>query len=497
MEGEPVTFRSTSTRGDEPIIGQAWDLDNDGHYDDGTAPTATRVFSDDRSYTVSLGVVDADGEIDLEWRSISIAANRPPTASFNASTTSPLTGQSVTLTSTSSDPDGRPVIQAWDLDGDGAYDDATGASASLSFPDDGTRQVALRVTDSGGAQRTSSKTITVLNRAPVAGFGVSATTVDTGVPITFTSSATDQDGTVVAHRWDFNGDGATDATGQTVSHSFADNGTPTVELTVTDDDGATHSAERQLTIRNRPPGAAFGYSPAAPVAGAPVEFRSAATDPDGSVAEHRWDLDGDGAYDDGSGTQASTTFPRAGTYTVGLQVTDDDGAPAPANVQTIAVASAPPPPKPPAANPRPPISFPPQVVDGPKLSGPGVIAPLLMDPFPRVRIRGVTTRRGARVDLLSVRTVGGTRILVRCRGRSCPWRRATGTARFDATRFGLIRIQGFKRRHLRAGTVIQVFVTQHGRIGKYTSFKIRRLKAPRRVDRCTALGVSQVRGCPR
>ena len=152
VEGEPVTFRSTSTRGDEPIIGQAWDLDNDGHYDDGTAPTATRVFSDDRSYTVSLGVVDADGEIDLEWRSISIAANRPPTASFNASTTSPLTGQSVTLTSTSSDPDGRPVIQAWDVDGDGAYDDATGASASLSSPDDGTRQVALRVTDSGGAQ---------------------------------------------------------------------------------------------------------------------------------------------------------------------------------------------------------------------------------------------------------------------------------------------------------------------------------------------------------
>ena len=336
----------------------------------------------------------------------------------------------------------------------------------------------------------------MLNRAPVAGFGVSATTVDTGVPITFTSSATDQDGTVVAHRWDFNGDGATDATGQTVSRSFADNGTPTVELTVTDD-GATHSAERQLTIRNRPPGAAFGYSPAAPVAGAPVEFRSAATDPDGSVAQHRWDLDGDGAYDDGSGTQASTTFPRAGTYTVGLRVTDDDGATAPASVQRSRW------PRPrrrrsrPPSTPGRPISFPPQVVDGPKLAGPGVIAPLLMDPFPRVRIRGVTTRRGARVDLLSVRTVGGTRILVRCRGRGCPWRRATGTARFDATRFGLIRIRGFKRRHLRAGTVIQVFVTQHGRIGKYTRFTIRRLKAPRRVDRCTAPGVAYVRRCPR
>jgi len=55
---------------------------------------------------------------------------------------------------------------------------------------------------------------------------------------------------------------------------------------------------------------------------------------------------------------------------------------------------------------------------------------------------------------------------------------------------------GFKRRHLRAGTVLEVFVTQKGMIGKYTRFKIRRLKAPLRTDSCTAPGRTRVRRCP-
>ena len=59
-----------------------------------------------------------------------------------------------------------------------------------------------------------------------------------------------------------------------------------------------------------------------------------------------------------------------------------------------------------------------------------------------------------------------------------------------------MRVSGFKRRHLRAGTVLEVFVTRRAMIGKYTRFTIRRMKAPLRVDRCTAPGVARVRRCP-
>ena len=276
-------------------------------------------------------------------------------------------------------------------------------------------------------------------------------------------------------------------------HSFDDNGTPTVTLRVTDDDGDTSSTARSVTIHNRAPTAAFTVSPESPVAGDPVQLTSAASDSDGSVAEQRWDLDGDGVYDDATGSEVSTVFAEGGAHTVGLEVTDDDAAVGAPATRTIDVAVRPTPPQPPVA--PPPASFPPPVVDGPPPPTP-TTGTRLLDPFPLVRVRGVTTRRGARLDLLSIRTPGGTKIIVRCKGRGCPWARKAKTARFGASRLRSIKMPGFKRRHLRAGTVLEVFVTQKGMIGKYTRFKIRRVKAPLRVDRCTVPGVARVRRCP-
>jgi PKD repeat protein len=498
--GELVTFTSTSADPDGIIVDYDWDTDNDGSFDDGDDVSATGTFSGTPGpRTVSLRVDDDDGATRTVSRTISVAANGAPTAAFSASTTTPDTGQTVTLTSTSSDPEGRLASQQWDLDNDGSYDDGTGGTASVSFPNNGTRRVSLRVTDSGGTVGTTFRDIAVQNRRPTAAFGVSATEVDTGTPITFTSSSTDPDGTVASYRWDFDNNGTTDATGPTASRSFADDGTPTVTLSVTDDDGGIGSTSRQVTIRNRAPSASFTYAPADPVAGEEVELSSAASDSDGTVAEQRWDLDGDGVFDDATGAEVSTVFAAEGPQTVGLQVTDDDGAASAPALQTIDVRPAPPAPPeppPPAGSTPPPASFPPAVVDGPKPPKPTLVGPRLLDPFPRVRIRGVTTPRGARLDLLSVRTSGGTKILVRCKGRGCPWARKTELARFGASRLRSVNMPGFKRRHLRAGTVLEVFVTQRGMIGKYTRFKIRRLKAPLRVDSCTAPGVARVRRCP-
>ena len=493
--GELVTFTSTSSDPDDEIEDYDWDTDGDG-FDDGDDPTTSRTYTSTGTKTVRLRV-DYDGGSRTSTRTFTVAANGAPTASFTASTMTPDTGQSVTLTSNSTDPEGRLGRQEWDLDNDGSYDDATGSSASVSFPTNGTRRVRLRVFDSAGASSTTfrdlsvqnrlpavafdvsatevdtgtaitftskatdpdgsitqhrwdfdgngttdatgstvsrsfanngtptitlsvtdddggvnaaSRQVTIRNRLPAAAFNVSATAVDTGTSITFTSTSTDPDGSVQGHAWDFDNNGTTDATGSTVSHSFADNGTPTVKLSVTDDDAGTSSATRQLTIRNRAPSAAFTYAPAEPVAGETVELTSTATDPDGTVAEHRWDLDGDGAYDDATGEVASTVFPDQGTYEVGLRVTDDDAATGAPSVEAIEVAARPPaPPSTPVSGTGVTGSFPPSVVTGPKPPKPTLVGPRLLDPFPLVRIRGVTTPRGARLDLLSVRTPGGTR----------------------------------------------------------------------------------------
>ncbi len=53
---------------------------------------------------------------------------------------------------------------------------------------------------------------------------------------------------------------------------------------------------------------------------------SGSTDPDGTLVLYEWDLDGDGQYDDASGVTAAFSSASAGAFTIGLRVTDDDGA---------------------------------------------------------------------------------------------------------------------------------------------------------------------------
>jgi PKD repeat protein len=79
------------------------------------------------------------------------------------------------------------------------------------------------------------------NAAPSAEF--TATGEDLGISLDAGRSA-DTDGTITSYAWDF-GDGTT-GTGATAAHDFAAAGTYTVRLTVTDDDGATATAERQV-----------------------------------------------------------------------------------------------------------------------------------------------------------------------------------------------------------------------------------------------------------
>ena len=51
-----------------------------------------------------------------------------------------------------------------------------------------------------------------------------------------------------------------------------------------------------------------------------------AADENGSVAGFAWDLDSDGAFDDGSSAQVTRSFPTPGNYPVALRLTDNDGA---------------------------------------------------------------------------------------------------------------------------------------------------------------------------
>lgn len=83
--------------------------------------------------------------------------------------------------------------------------------------------------------------------APTAAFTIDDSTVSPGDTVTFDASqSTDSDGTIQSYQWDF-GDGNT-ATGQSVTHSYSADGTYTVTLTVSDDDGIFDSATDTVSV---------------------------------------------------------------------------------------------------------------------------------------------------------------------------------------------------------------------------------------------------------
>jgi glucose/arabinose dehydrogenase len=126
--------------------------------------------------------------------------NQPPIAVASANPTSGAAPLTVAFNGTaSSDPDGDALTFAWDLDGDGAYDDAAAATASFTYTQPGTYIARLRVTDPSGAIGTSSVTISAGNTPPTAVIDtpVAATTWRVGDVISFSGRATDaQSGTL-------------------------------------------------------------------------------------------------------------------------------------------------------------------------------------------------------------------------------------------------------------------------------------------------------------
>lgn len=127
---------------------------------------------------------------------------------------------------------------------------------------------------------------------------------------------------------------------------------------------------------------------------------------------------------------------------------------------------------------------------GPAPTDTSALAPLV--PSPIVRVTGVV--RGSRTQLqtLSVRAPSGSRVESRCRGRGCPYRRRVTRV---ASGRGAVSLAALRGRY-RAGVLIEVFVTQPERLGKYTSLRTRRGKPPLRSDGCARADVRTRVKCP-
>ena len=439
-----------------------------------TLQSPLQAFPQAGDYTAVLDATDDDPTaIAPAHAQTTFHVYNTPTASF---TYTVLAGGAVQFTDTST---GEPTSWQWGFPT--STFSGRNPPAQAIAPRNPPWSVTLTVANPAGSTVVSVPVI--VNGPPVAALTITPNPVGANTPVTLNASAsTDPNGDALRYSWDLNGDKTYgDATGATQTRTFTSPGTFRVGVRVTDPGGSSSDAVDFVSVlQDKPPVVNLSASPDTPAVGAPVTFTATASDPDGTVAAIAWDLDGDGQFNDGTGAVVTRSFSTPGSRIVSVRATDNMGV-ATIAFRTIEVTGSSQGPSGPAAA----AGGAPTSASSAKLA--------MLSPFPIVRIRGVILRGSARLSLLSVKAPAGARVKVICHGRGCPKKKSVVLR--VASGKSTVRIRSLERR-LRSGTVIEVFVTASGRIGKYARITIRSNAAPARRDLCLNPGKSKPIACP-
>ncbi len=280
-------------------------------------------FPDDGVYRVTVIVSDgqatATGEVVIEVRNVPPVLDGPQNVSGNE-------GQGIAFSAAATDVEADPLTYTWDF-GDGQQ--ATGATVEHTYADNGTYSVSVTVDDGDGGVAQNRRTATIANLAPTLANALEAVTADEGQLLNLAITVFEQSNDTVEVCWNF-GDGnpAECGTGlEEVAHTWADDGTYTLQVTLTDDDGDSSSHEASVTVANLDPTGTLTV-PLALAEGAPASFLATYQDPGVlDVIVVSWDFE-PGGDDDRSAdglTEISHTYSADGTYTVRLTLNDGDG----------------------------------------------------------------------------------------------------------------------------------------------------------------------------
>lgn len=342
-EGSAVSFDgSASSDPDGDALTLTWD------FGDGSPPvggvTPSHVYADNGTYTVTLSVFD--GALISTATTTATIANVAPVAS-DLGSSAVFRNEAYARSGSFVDPGADSWTATVDYgDGSGVHALAlSGMTFDLShgYAVAGTYTVTVTVRDDDGGVGTAEAQVTVVNRAPVADAGPVARGNE-GAAVGFDGRASsDPEGDALTLTWDF-GDGAA-GSGLTPSHVYADNGSYTVTLRVSDGT-LTSTATTTAEISNVAP-AVSDLGSSSQSAGETYSASGSFVDP----GADSWTATVD--YGDGSGVQSlalsgksfslSHVYAGAGTFTVTVTVTDDDAGVGTAHGQVDVTSSNRPP----------------------------------------------------------------------------------------------------------------------------------------------------------
>lgn len=258
FQGATVVFTGTgSDPEDGSLTGTSlgWSSSLDGSLGTGS-PRSVSTLSVG-AHVVTLVATDAGGNTGSSSVQVTVLpANQAPVVAITTpvSGTTVSAGMSVTFAGTATDPEDGVLTGAslrWSSSRDGSL--GTGSPLSTAALSVGTHTIALAATDGGGRTTTATLTLTVTtstsNVPPLARLTGPVTGQATSLLAFDGSSSTDSDGSIVTYRFDF-GDGTPAVSGASAqaSHAWANAGTYTVTLIVTDNQAATGTTTLTLSI---------------------------------------------------------------------------------------------------------------------------------------------------------------------------------------------------------------------------------------------------------
>ncbi|HTN45157.1 MAG TPA: PKD domain-containing protein [Flavipsychrobacter sp.] len=271
-----------------------------------TLQSPTHTFTQPGTYHITEAVKNSGGCVTSKVKSAYIKVHTPPVADFNFNRVCKAPGIATFTTSVTGTP---PYTFSWTY-GDG--NTGTGNNPSHTYANPGTYNVRMVVEDANGCKDTVIKPFSVGTLK--ASFTAPAQACK-GIGVLFTNTSVNPGG---GNLWNF-GDGGF-STSTSPVHAFANAGTYTVKLIVTDASGLCPDTFSKNIIILPGPTASFNITPPAPCpAPATLNFNNTSTN--GAVS-YSWNF-GDG--NTSTATSPTHTMLYNGVYFVILTATDANG----------------------------------------------------------------------------------------------------------------------------------------------------------------------------